>query len=125
MLDDAAQSLPELKLDQQQADHLASLVQGIQGALDHTNALLEKFESLGVKSSSLKAMRQTTWNKVTWDEESIRDLRSRIISNTTILNAFISSLARQAYLFREKKWDSISTAESSLIAKRLSQQMTR
>ena len=61
--------------------------------------MLEKFESLGVKSSGLKAMTQKAWKKVTWDEGSIKDLRGRIISNTALLNAFVADIARSVPVF--------------------------
>ena len=99
MLDDAAQGLPGIGLNEKQEDDLKSIVRACEGVLDDTNAVLEKFETLGLKSSSLKGRTEKVWKKITWDEESIRDLRSRIVSNTTLLHLFILSLASSVLLF--------------------------
>ncbi|KAF6228835.1 hypothetical protein HO133_006946 [Letharia lupina] len=102
VLDDAAQSLPGPKLDQKQMSRLASLVQACQGVHDDTNAVLEEFESLGVKSSSLKVMTQKARKKITWDEEGTEVLRGRIISNTMFLNAFSKMDFSIEFLLAEK-----------------------
>lgn len=73
---------------------MKSLIQACRDVLEDTNALLENYESIGVGSSRLKAMTQKAWKKVAWDEEHIKDLRSRILSNPTLLEAFIAGLAR-------------------------------
>lgn len=103
VLDDAAQSLPGPKLDQKQTAHLASLVQACQGVPDDTNAVLEEFESLGIESSSLKVMTQKARKKITWDEESIKILRGRTISNTMFLNAFIAGFAKSGSTTRRNR----------------------
>ena len=94
VLDDVGQRLPGLKLDEAQSTQLASLTEAFQAVLDDTNDVLEKSARLGVKSSSLGTMARRALKKVTWDDENIRDLRGRIISNTTLLNTFITSLTR-------------------------------
>lgn len=124
VLDDAAQSLPGPKLDQKQTAHLASLVQACQGVLDDTNAVLEEFESLGVKSSSLKVMTQRARKKITWDGETIKILRGRIISNTMFLNAFIASFAKSVSSTSRVLRSKISSSLSSKMAQSTNDKVT-
>ena len=67
------------------------------------NDILEKFARLGVSSSGLKNTAKKAFKKITWDEERIRDLRGRMVSNTTLLNTFIASLTRSVSTLRI--WD--------------------
>ena len=94
ILNDVGQKLPGLKLDSEQAAHLVTLTQSSQNVLNDINDLLEKFARLGVKSSGLRTRARKAFKKITWDERSVRDLRSRIVSNTTLLNTFLASLTR-------------------------------
>ena len=92
ILNDVGQRLPGLKLDSEQTAHLVTLTQSSQDVLHDINDVLEKFVRLGVKSSGLRNRARKAFKKVTWDERSVRDLRSRIVSNTTLLNTFIDNL---------------------------------
>ena len=94
VLNDVGQRLPGLKLDSEQTAHLVTLTQASQDVLNNINDLLEKFALLGGKSSGLRNRATKAFKRVTWDERSIRDLRSRIVSNTTLLNTFLTSLTR-------------------------------
>ena len=71
-----------------------TLTQSSQDVLDDINDVLEKFAKLGVKSSGLRNRARRAFKKVAWDEGSVRDLRSRIVSNTTLLNTFLAILTR-------------------------------
>lgn len=94
ILDDVGQRLPGSRLNEEQKAHLISLTRASKDVLDDTNDILEKFARLGVSSSGLRNMARKTFKKITWDEERIRDLRGRMVSNTTLLNTFITSLTR-------------------------------
>lgn len=83
-----------MKLSEYQKAHLLSLTRASKDVLDDTNDVLEKFARLGESSSGLRDMAKRTFKKITWDEERIRDLRGRMVSNTTLLNTFITSLTR-------------------------------
>ena len=94
ILNDVGQRLPGLKLDSEQAAHLVTLTQSSQNVLNDINDVLEKFARLGVKSSGLRNRARKAFKKVAWDEKSVRDLRSRVVSNTTLLNTFLAGLTR-------------------------------
>ena len=50
--------------------------------LSDLQALVDKYESLGTQS-------KRTWDRMKWGAEDIVEIRSRLISNTTMLTAYI------------------------------------
>jgi hypothetical protein len=70
---------------------LNTLVEGCRDTLGELKRLLDSYESLGTQA-------QRTWDRMRWGLEDLSEVRSRIISNTTLLTAFNSQLAR--YVFR-------------------------
>ena len=71
-----------------------TLTQASHDVLNDISDLLEKFAMLGVKPSGLRDKATKAMKRATWDERSVRDLRGRIVSNTTLLNTFLASLTR-------------------------------
>ena len=69
---------------------LTILVDGCKDVLNDLEKLLENYESLGTQA-------QRTWDRMRWGLEELADVRSRIISNTTLLTAFNSSLTKYDY----------------------------
>lgn len=63
------------------------LVDGCKEVLADLERLLLNYESLGTQQ-------QRTWDRVRWGMEELSEVRQRIISNTTMLTAFNSSLAK-------------------------------
>lgn len=66
---------------------LAVLVEGTKEVLQDLKKLLDNYESLGTQA-------QRAWDRMRWGLEDLAEVRSRIISNTTLLTAFNSQLAR-------------------------------
>jgi hypothetical protein len=77
-----------------QAQDLSSLVEGCRDILTELDAILVKFENLEPSQQKPMAKFQRAWKKVKWDQEKIRDLRDRIISNSTLLNTFNQNLLK-------------------------------
>ena len=76
-------------------DHrLGVLLEGTNDVLQDLKKLLDSYESLGTQA-------QRTWDRMRWGLEDLADVRNRLISNTTLITAFNSALARFAtYLIR-------------------------
>lgn len=91
VLDDIAQNLSERQLSEKQERDLSSLIEGTGRVLEELGLVLENFQSLGKEQPTIGAKTQKVWKKLRWDQDAIKDFRSRIISNTTYLNAFNSS----------------------------------
>lgn len=94
VLDDIANSLPGLELTDKQARDLSDLINGCRSVLDDTENLIRKNESLGTESSGLGSKTHKTWKKLKWDSATVNELRDRMVSSTTYLNTFSTSLAR-------------------------------
>lgn len=92
------------------------LIDGCKDVLVELEKLLNKYESLGTQA-------QRTWDRMRWGLEEVADVRSRIISNTTLLTAFNSNLARYfSPQSRKQEWaNRLSSFSSSTtrIEKRL------
>lgn len=61
---------------------LERVARGCQVVLKDLQGLLDKHEGLGTR-------RKRLWNRVGWGLKDVKGLRSRLISNTTLLTAFI------------------------------------
>lgn len=70
---------------------LTILIDGCKEVLTELESLLNNYESLGTQA-------QRSWDRVRWGLEELADVRSRIISNTSLLTAFNSSLAKYVSL---------------------------
>ena len=95
LLDDVAQN-SRVDLGEKQTRDLSCLIQACRELLEELSALVKNYNILAAdkKSPSFGDKFRKGSKKLGWDQDEIRDLRSRIISNTTLLNAFNSNLAR-------------------------------
>ncbi|KAF6219464.1 hypothetical protein HO133_003931 [Letharia lupina] len=107
VLDDIANNLSGIQLTDKQADDLPVLIEGCRGVLHDTEKLIRKNESLGTESSGVSSRTQKALRKLKWDSATVNELRDRMISSTTFLNAFNTSLASQASRATNQKVDSI------------------
>jgi hypothetical protein len=69
---------------------LGTLAGGCKDTLSELERLLDSYDSLGTQA-------QRTWDRMRWGLEDLSEVRTRIISNTTLLTAFNSQLARYVY----------------------------
>lgn len=70
-------------------------MEATQSLLEEIAVVLEKYESLGKESSTIGAKAEKALKKIRWDQDAIRGFRSRVISKTTLLDAYNSSLTRE------------------------------
>jgi peptidoglycan hydrolase CwlO-like protein len=82
------------ELNKKQESDLTAVTQGCHDVLTELDTMLDKYQSLGASPQSIRARSQKAWNKIRWDQGEITELRSRIILNTTILEALNASLTR-------------------------------
>ncbi len=92
VLDEFAQNLSGRQLNEKQKSDLSSLMEATRSVLEELGIVIERFTSLGKEQSTIGAKTQKAWKKLRWDQDAIRGFRSRIILNTTMLEAFNSSL---------------------------------
>jgi hypothetical protein len=88
VLKETEEFLEESKtLSPTRAQRLNTLAEGCRDILDELKRMLDNYESLGTQA-------QRTWDRMRWGLEDLSECRSRLISNTTLLTAFNSQLAR-------------------------------
>ena len=76
------ETLSDQTLSTTQQTHLKVAGDGCHSTLKDLQKLIEKYERLGTKS-------KRTWDRIGWGAQPIADLRSRLVSNTVLLTAFI------------------------------------
>ena len=82
VLKEADETIFRSPLSPESQARLKIIGDGCQCVLGDLQALVDKYESLGTQS-------KRTWDRMKWGAEDIVEVRSRIISNTTLLTAFI------------------------------------
>ena len=82
VLKEADETIFRSPLSPESQARLKTIGDGCQCVLGDLQALVDKYESLGTQS-------KRTWDRMKWGAEDIVEVRSRIISNTTLLTAFI------------------------------------
>ncbi|CAF9941367.1 MAG: hypothetical protein ALECFALPRED_009085 [Alectoria fallacina] len=104
-LDDIANNLSGLQATDKQVKDLSVLTEGCRGVLDDTDQFILKNEILRTEPSSLGSKTQKAWRKLKWDPATVNELRDRMVSNATFLNAFNTSLARSVSSARKLNLD--------------------
>lgn len=82
VLKEADETVFRSALSPESQARLKTIGDGCQCVLGDLQALVDKYESLGTQS-------KRTWDRMKWGAEDIVEVRSRIVSNTTLLTAFI------------------------------------
>ncbi|KAI9848948.1 MAG: hypothetical protein M1837_005837 [Sclerophora amabilis] len=93
ILDDIAVTLSEQELTPQQEVELKKLINGCSDVLTELDRALEEYSGLSGSSESIRGRSKRVWDRLKWDQNDIRDFRSRITLNTAHLNAFNANLA--------------------------------
>ncbi|KAH8205373.1 hypothetical protein TruAng_000452 [Truncatella angustata] len=83
-------------LDPSRKNRLEILTNGCSGTLGDIERLLKNYESLGTQA-------QRTWDRMRFGLEDLADMRSRLVSNVTMLTAFNSTLANSSTTRIEKR----------------------
>jgi hypothetical protein len=96
VLDDVADTVPKREISASQTENLKSIVQGCRDVVAELDTSLNRYKSLAPGSRGFRSRSRGVWDRIRWDQTEIADLRSRIISNTTLLDAFNTRLARSA-----------------------------
>ena len=87
VLKETEELVAESNLSSHQTTQLQHLTDGCQSVLHDLTRLLKKYQSLGSKS-------QKTWDRLKWGSEGIANARTRLISNTTMLSAYNTTMVK-------------------------------
>jgi hypothetical protein len=105
VLQDVEVVLPERELTSQQKTELHNIADGCRTVLDKLEKTLEKYRELGSGSKGVGRRVKKMWKRLKWEPEDIRELRSRIITNITMLIAFNSRLTRDSVVKLVRRQD--------------------
>ena len=72
------------------------IADGCRNVLDKLGKTLDKYSELKSNPESVGKKVKRVWKRLKWEPEDIRELRSRISSNITLLNAFNGRLTRDS-----------------------------
>jgi len=97
VLDDSKVLLPHRELDPEQTKRLETVAEACCEVLEALNKVLDHYQELGSEQKikdidSLRYNIRRGWKRLKWEPEDVRDLRSRITSTISLLNAFNSIL---------------------------------
>ncbi|OCL02380.1 hypothetical protein AOQ84DRAFT_382728, partial [Glonium stellatum] len=87
--------LPNQELTSKQKTELSEIVCGCRSALEELEKTLDKYGELGPGPVTVEKWTKRVWKKLKWEPDDIRELRNRIVSNVTFLNAFNGRLTRE------------------------------
>ena len=82
VLKEADETIFRSPLPPERQARLKTVGNGCQRVLSDLQTLVDRYENLGTQSKK-------TWDRMKWGAEDIFEIRSRLISNTTMLTAFI------------------------------------
>lgn len=82
-------------LSRTQAAELSAVAAGCTGVLEDLTLTLDRYRALERQPTDLGGKLKKAWKRVTWEPEDVRDLRSRITSNVTLLEALNGRITRE------------------------------
>jgi hypothetical protein len=83
-------------LTSQQQTELHDTAEGCRNVLETLNEILGKYQELDSNPKTFSGKARRVWKRLKWEPEDIKELRSRISSNITLLNAFNGRLTRDS-----------------------------
>ena len=92
ILEDVKVVLPHRDLTDEQARELTSIAEGCYNVLKTLDKTLEKYQELGSETKdcdqSFRFKVRRGWKRLVLEPEDLKELRNRITSNISLLNAF-------------------------------------
>ncbi|KAI9731742.1 MAG: hypothetical protein M1834_004531 [Cirrosporium novae-zelandiae] len=113
VLEDIGDSQSELGLSNDQQRKLKELTDNCNNVLADLHKILDKYHSLDTDPAKWADKSRKVWKRIRWEPEDIRDLRSRIASNASILNSFHANLMNKSSRATKDGVDRLNKAEDS------------
>ena len=82
------------QLNPAQKTRLAEVATNYNGVLHDLRKKIEKYHSLEYSGRDIDKQAKKVWRRFRWDPDDVKELRERIISNITMLNAFQSQVSK-------------------------------
>ena len=99
ILDDVKVVLPQRDLTSERRKEFVSIIAGCYNVLNALDETLERYQELGSDSKdcdpkSFRFKLRRGWKRLRWEPDDVKELRSRITSNISLLSAFNGQLIR-------------------------------
>ena len=92
ILRDLEDILPQRELTDRQKADLAHITQACDDILRELDKVIDKYCILNTKPNSIGRKSRKLWKRLQWEPDDVKELRSRIVSNITVVNTFIALL---------------------------------
>ncbi|KAI0155915.1 ankyrin repeat-containing domain protein [Pestalotiopsis sp. NC0098] len=103
-LGDVDVSLSARDVGDAQKVNLRDIRESCRSVLEDTSKVLNRYSSLDTKTVSVHGRTRRVWNRMRWEPDDARDLRSRITANIAALNSFTGSNIRDTvYRIEERQ----------------------
>lgn len=94
VLRDIEDLLPEQELTSEQQVQFREIAEGCCNVLKSLEDTLKKYQELGSNPKTFGRKARRVWKRLKWEPEDIKELRSRIVTNIALLNAFQGRITR-------------------------------
>lgn len=94
MLQDVEDRLSGPDLDERQEKDLRDITISCCDVLSDLKTTLDKYSELKSVYASAGSRAKRIWKRIKWEPDDIKELRSRVIVNLTLLNAFQGKIDR-------------------------------
>ena len=94
MLQDVDVVLSQSEPDSQEKEDLEDITASCRNVLGELEKTLDKYSELESKPKSVTEKVRRVWKRLQWEPEEIREIRNRISSNVTLLDAFNGRFTR-------------------------------
>ena len=86
--------LPERELTSEQQVQFREIAEGCRNVLKSLEDTLKKYQELDSNPKPFGRKARRVWKRLKWEPEDIKELRSRIVANIALLNAFQGRITR-------------------------------
>lgn len=94
VLQDVDINLSDYELNDRQRAHLGEICSSCREVLSDLEKTLAKYQALEDNSKGLGPKVKKIWKRLQWEPQDVCQLRDRITSNITLLQAFLGGISR-------------------------------
>jgi hypothetical protein len=82
--------LSQRDLNDRQTSELQEVSQGCTIVLEQLNKIIDKHSEIHLSSAGIRNRSRRVWKRFKWEPDDVQQLRSRLTSNISLLNALYS-----------------------------------
>jgi hypothetical protein len=98
ILQDVDVQQPDLDIDDRHRNQLGQISHSCWTLLKELEVAIGKYKVIEYCGTSLHKKARSIWKRISWEPKEITDLRDRLISNVTLLQAYLNAISRYSLL---------------------------